>query len=160
MIRERILEKWERLAIEKEGYENTVYKDTLGNLTVGIGHLLIPEDKLKEGEFIEDDLVEKIFENDTSKIYSLSLKQAVELGKTSDFFILALMSANFQLGNFAAKFDETFSLLKKEEWEEAIKHLENSLWMRQTPIRANDFIDAIKKVYRLPWWKRIFQRRK
>ena len=46
---------FEKLIAEREGRRNDVYKDSLGKLTVGIGHLVVPSDHLNFGERISDE---------------------------------------------------------------------------------------------------------
>lgn len=159
MIPDRLFEKWERLAFEREGCSNIVYKDSLGKLTFGIGCLVFPGDNLKEGDYVEDERIDSVFLERSESVYAVSSAQAAQLGVTSQDFILALMSANYQLGNFAVKFGATFDLLKDGNWKEAIRHIERSPWMRQTPVRARDLINAITKAYAPPWWKRILTSR-
>lgn len=152
---DKIMELWEKLAIEREGYENTAYHDTKGILTIGIGHKVLPEDNIKAGDFKDNEWVEKTFQNDTARFYKIAAAQALELGKTSPEFIVALMSANFQLGDFKHQFPTSFGLLKEGYWQGAVINLRNSLWAKQTPVRVQDFITAIKTTYAPSLWRRV-----
>lgn len=145
---DRVLELWEKLSIEREGYENTVYLDHLGNPTVGIGHKVRPEDNLKQHDYIDDERVEKLFQADTSPAYKKALEQSLELGKTYPWFIAELISVNFQLGDFKNVFPTTFGLLKQGAWQAAVSNLQSSRWATQTPVRVDDLISAIRKAYR------------
>jgi len=55
---------FENLMALREGRETTVYLDSLGKPTVGIGHLVLPEDNLKVGDTITDEQVDALFKKD------------------------------------------------------------------------------------------------
>lgn len=133
--------------IEREGFRDRVYKDTRGNLTAGYGHFVQPKDGLKEGDGISRDLAETWLDQDLSRSYKNACQQGLELGKTTPEFIAALTCANYQLGDFKFKFPTTFNLLKQGAWQAAISNILNSNWNRQTPVRADDFIIAIRAAY-------------
>ena len=48
------LDAYENMMISVEGYRKTVYPDSLGIPTVGIGHKVVPSDNLKLGDQITD----------------------------------------------------------------------------------------------------------
>ena len=52
---------------QHEGIKLKTYKDTLGNLTVGYGHKVLPEDNLKEGDYITQDMANSWFTRDMAK---------------------------------------------------------------------------------------------
>lgn len=137
---------WKDHSIKREGCRADVYRDSLGRPTVGIGHLVQKKDYLKLGDKITDLQIEDFFQKDTAKALSVSLKQWKSIGIITPEFLAALISVNFQLGDFAWKFPNTYRLLKNHQFNKAIKNLENSLWARQTPLRVNDFINAIRSI--------------
>lgn len=53
--------------IEEEGMHRTVYADPIGLLTVGVGHLVTPQDNLRAGERISDSRMAKLFEQDLQR---------------------------------------------------------------------------------------------
>lgn len=53
--------------IEEEGIHRTVYADPVGLLTVGVGHLVTPQDKLRAGQRISEARVAKLLEQDLQK---------------------------------------------------------------------------------------------
>lgn len=141
------LDIWHKHALKREGKVLKVYKDSLGHWTGGIGHLLTPEDKkiYKLGDPISEEQSDIWFYEDTKKAEKISLKQAKEICIEYPWFIAALISVNFQLGNFATKFKTSYAALKRHEFDAVIENLRRSLWYKQTPVRVNDFIDAIEK---------------
>lgn len=150
---ENALIKWEPHARLREGYRTKVYKDSLGKLTVGIGHLVTPEDKLRDGDEISHTRVMLLFNDDTKKALETSLKQAYELGRFVDGkkydaeFLAALISVNFQLGDWSKKFFNTYPNLVQGKWCNVIASLKKSQWAKQTPVRVQDFCRAIEASY-------------
>lgn len=128
----------------REGYSTTVYADTEGNLTVGIGHLVTRADGLKYGDVISASKVNELFESDFAKAWSTTARQLSELGIDNVDFNAALASANFQLGDFKFKFPRAFAALKNRQFLVALSEINGTLWERQTPTRVADLTGAIR----------------
>jgi GH24 family phage-related lysozyme (muramidase) len=62
----RIGEKGDNLIRTEETKRSDVHDDKFGNLTVGIGHKVLPSDNLTEGQVIGDEQVENLFSQDKS----------------------------------------------------------------------------------------------
>ncbi len=137
---------WKKKAIEVEGCKNVVYLDTLGRETVGIGHLCTPSDGLKLGDQISAQRINQLFIQDTKAALETALKQFYAIGIETAEWLAALINVNFQLGDFSKKFPNSYTMLVNHLFDKVISNIENSLWMRQTPIRANDFIKAIREL--------------
>jgi GH24 family phage-related lysozyme (muramidase) len=143
--------------LKREGFRDKSYKDTLGKLTGGVGHLLTAEEKklYPEGTKIPKEVTDRWLIEDTEKAINASLIQAEDLGILDKEFIDALVSVNFQLGtNWNKKFPTAYKHLKNAEYERAIKEIKyvsenskkKSKWAEQTPVRVNDFVQAIKQL--------------
>ena len=130
----------------REGKRYDVYLDSVGKPTVGIGHLVLPEDKLKVGDRVTDEQINKWFDNDIKKALNKALAQCNELNIHDEEIINIFVSANYQLGDFKKVFDQTFLLIKNKRYSKAILNIASSKWMEQTPIRAGDMISAITKL--------------
>ena len=132
----------------REGKKTIVYKDSIGKLTAGIGHLLTQEDlkKYKLGSSVSEEQVSKWFEEDVKEAKTTAQTQAGELGISDPWFNVVLISVNFQLGDFKKKFPTTFQMLKDKKYKDATLALQKSLWNKQTPVRVKDFTDAISKL--------------
>jgi len=135
---------WKRHAVLREGRKNVVYLDSVGRETVGIGHLVRPRDKLHLGQHISDIQVDIFFEQDTAQALATSLIQWKAINKLTPQFLAALISVNFQLGDFSVKFKNSFKLLREHKFDQAIANIKASLWAKQTPTRVKDFISAIE----------------
>lgn len=143
-------ETWENFLdhlLEREGYRNTVYRDSLGKPTVGVGHLVLPEDNLRVGDTISDERVRELLESDAQKAYKAAVEQANELGINDSDFVIALGSVNYQLGTgWRNEFSRTWAHMEDGNYDQAIANIENSLWSRQTPVRTADFTNAIRDI--------------
>lgn len=152
--REEIKELWEQHALKREGMKRKVYKDTRGFLTVGIGHLVTPEDNLSYGEEISVERVFEFFDKDSEWAIDAAIEQAEEIGRTTTDFIVALTSVNFQLGPKWHKptkeggkgFINTYAHLVNGRYDKAIQGIYSSAWFRQTPVRVEDFAAAIRRL--------------
>lgn len=135
----------------REGKRKIVYKDSLGKPTVGVGHLVLPEDHLNVGDEISEAEIQSFLKKDSAKAWAAAKAQAKELGKAEDWdFVIALGSVNFQLGTAWNKtFKNTYAALLRGDYETAIKGVKSSIWARQTPVRTADFVAAIEEAYKV-----------
>ena len=138
----------------RECYREEVYLDTLGNPTCGVGHVLSSAENAQYaiGDVIKADILDTWLSEDAEKAWSSAAQQLHDLGINNMDFLLALGSVNFQLGtNWQHKFPSAYKALKDRDYEEAINQISTgsgtngqSKWKEQTPVRVEDFINAIK----------------
>lgn len=132
----------------EEGFVLKAYYDSLGILTVGIGHKVLPADKIKAGESITIARALDFFVKDTNVALNAAMQQAKDLNKYTAEFISALAHVNYQLGTgWKYKFSNTYALLKAGSYKTAISNLMNSAWYNQTPDRVHNFIAEIRRAY-------------
>jgi lysozyme len=132
----------QRLIID-EGKKNRVYKDHLGYLTVGIGHLVIKTDMLNEGDEINENRINNLFDTDISiaiedcyKIFGKSFIERLEENKQH-----ALINLSFNLGyNNLIKFRKFISAVLCENFDKAVNELKNSLWYKQVQKSRSEYI--------------------
>lgn len=105
------------------------YKDSTGHLTIGYGRNLT-DNGISEQE------AEYMFWND--------IQQAVREARTFDWFeglddvrknVIVDMIYNLGLGGFSS-FKGTIEHIKRGEYEDAARHMLNSLWAKQVKSRA------------------------
>jgi GH24 family phage-related lysozyme (muramidase) len=138
---------FEKLMELREGRKNVVYLDSLGKPTVGIGHLVVPDDGLNVGDRITDQQVDAFFRQDSATAMSAARSQAAEAGITDSAFIPYLASVNFQLGTgWTRNFTRTWKLIIEGKYQEAAAEVAQSIWAKQTPVRLHDFQDALRKL--------------
>lgn len=132
---------------QDEGFDNKVYKDSLGNLTVGIGHKLKPDElkKYKEGDVFDTDVLEDMFEKDFEVARSDAEKFAPDGLPDEAMDIITNMS--FQLGlPRLSTFKKFKKALKDKDFNKAADEMLDSLWAseEQTPERANRLADRMR----------------
>lgn len=138
---------FQKLMALREGCRTTVYLDTLNKPTVGIGHLVLPQDNLKVGDTITDERVAAFFAKDGATALAAARSQAVEAGITDSSFTPYLASVNFQLGvKWTHTFPDTWKIIVEGDYEGAAQALEGTIWARQTPVRVKDFQDALGRL--------------
>jgi GH24 family phage-related lysozyme (muramidase) len=141
----------------REGYKQSVYLDILGKPTCGIGHLLTKEENKKYPvkSLVPKRVIDNWFKEDVKTALDASKTQMKLLKLNDDDFKIALVSVNYQLGtSWHKKFPATWKLLKAKHYDDAIKELlyknppemEPSTWKEQTPVRVEDFVEAINKL--------------
>jgi GH24 family phage-related lysozyme (muramidase) len=135
----------EQLLKEREGVEKKAYKDSVGKLTVGIGHLVVPADGLKLGDEITDAQVSEFFKKDSAAAVSAAKSQASQAKISDANFMVYLASVNFQLGTGWNKVHKkTWALIMEGKYEEAADEAGKSTWAKQTPVRVKDFQQALR----------------
>lgn len=153
----------EKMLRGDEGVKNTVYWDSLGYPTVGIGHLILYR-KTRDmnlilrqlsadlghsvGSTIAQADITKLFNSDLGKTQAEIRKNRVigpVYAKLNRSRQMALENMAFQMGTGGlAKFKTSLALIGAGKYDEAAVALKNSLWARQTPGRANRICLVIK----------------
>lgn len=138
---------FEQLMRRREGVRLEVYLDSLRKPTVGIGHLVTPEDKLKVGDKITQQQVSAFFKEDGAEAIAAAKRQAGLAGIKSVDFVVYLASVNFQLGpRWYRRFRKSWQLILDGQYEQAAASLTATRWFRQTPIRVKDFQRALRRL--------------
>ncbi|AUU90418.1 lysozyme [Enterobacteriaceae bacterium ENNIH3] len=112
------------------------YKDSLGKITIGCGHLVLKNENFNDGitEKEADILLSRDLANVILEVQSLGLNVPDDW---NDFLIIM----TFQLGiNGVKKFKRMINALQVKNFREAIVQAKDSLWYRQTPNRVDDMI--------------------
>ncbi|TMN34126.1 glycoside hydrolase [Pseudoalteromonas sp. S2755] len=112
-----------------EGFSPTIYKCTEGKLTFGYGF------NVEAG--ITEDEAELLLVHRVEQVES-RLKQSFSwYTKLNEPRKAVLLNMAYQLGfNGLLKFSKTLALVKMGDYDQASEEMLNSLWARQTPIRA------------------------
>lgn len=138
---------FEALLKLREGCALTVYLDTRGRPTVGIGHLVTAADRLAVNDTITQAECDDLFAKDSASALAAATAQAAEAGITDPTFTPYLASVCFQLGNaWTAEFPNTWAMICRGEYEAAANALGVSAWASQTPVRVQDFQDALRRL--------------
>jgi lysozyme len=127
-----------------EGFRDTIYKDSLGKMTIGWGHLVTPQDKLIENVQYSKEFLNNLFEKDFQRAYD----EAEDLLKginIVDEVAGVIIEMVFQLGKQGvSKFKKMFEALAKQDYESASNEMLSSAWAKQTPERCQELSSLVK----------------
>ena len=128
-----------------EGFSSKPYKDQLGYLTIGYGHLILPNENILLKKQIHKKELEEIFEKDFNKALSKfnnTFKSFNLNEKESDLLIEMI----FQLGiKGCLKFKNLIKNIRKKNKHLVCFDMMDSLWYKQTPNRVKTLIKTFLK---------------
>ena len=129
-----------------EGMSLTAYEDTLGNLTVGIGHLVMPSDQIEEGQTITQDQCDSFFNKDLQiAIDSCTKAPNIPYLNQPELVQESLVNMCYNMGVARlAQFITFLNLLHNKNYEAAAMDLMGTLWAKQVPERAQRIANKIK----------------
>ena len=123
-----------------EGFSQKPYKDQLGHLTIGYGHLILSNEKFLLKKQMHKKELEQIFENDFKKAvsnFNTTLKPFVSNKREAELLIEMV----FQLGiRGFLKFKNLIKNMKKGNKYLVCLDMMDSLWYKQTPNRVRNLI--------------------
>ena len=135
------MDKMRKNLIQDEGIVLSAYKDHLGYLTIGCGHLI---DKAKGGKISMNAAMFILNEDINDRIAAIKDKSWFKACDT-DARRRALINMSFQLGvEGLEKFKNSLALIEQQKWKEAGAALRKSLWYEQTKVRAERTISRIE----------------
>ena len=135
----------EALLTEDEGVRYTVFLDTTGHPTVGIGHKVVPEDGLEVGDTITQEQVDTFFAADIKTAKTAAIKQMAEANITDMNFLPYLVSVCYQLGpNWINEFPKIWEHIRFRQYMLAAYNLTLTKWNRETPKRVAQFQMALR----------------
>jgi len=127
--------------IRDEGIRLSAYRDSLGNMTIGVGHLIVKGEsftKISNTEaldILENDI--SIAERRLTNIFP-SWRSLDEVRKR------AMLNLTFNLGYKLADFKRFLHAAKAEDWEKAADQLMQSRWYKQVKLRGPRIVHAIR----------------
>ena len=127
-----------------EGFRDTIYKDSLGKMTIGWGHLITPQDKLMENTQYSKEFLNNLFEKD----FDIACDQAMSLIGSYNICedaIGVVIEMVFQLGiGGVSKFKNMLEALKESDYAHAAVHMLASNWHKQTPERCEELAEILR----------------
>jgi len=128
-----------------EGFSSKPYKDQLGYLTIGYGHLILSNENILLKKKIYKKELEEIFEKDFKKAlynFNTKLKYFTSNKKEADLLIEMV----FQLGiKGCLKFKNLLKNMRKGNKHLVCFEMMNSLWYKQTPYRVKTLVKNFLK---------------
>jgi len=134
----------QRELVRDEGKRLTPYRDSLGNWTVGIGHLLIGRE-LKEFVDTATGKIRQLLTEDECAAFLSADIQDAEARLTrllpgwrmlDDVRQRALLNLTFNLGMRLGTFVAFLRYVEDEQWAQAAKELRHSRWWQQVKSRG------------------------
>ena len=125
---------------KNEGFSIRPYKDQLGHLTIGYGHLILPHEKHLKTNKNSNAHLKEIFVQDFNLAvndYKKFIKRKTYSKKDEELLIEMV----FQMGvNKVLKFKKLLSNMRKNNKHLVCFEMMNSLWYTQTPNRVKNLI--------------------
>lgn len=134
----------------EEGERLVVYLDSLGILTVGIGHKVLPRDNLKLGDRITPEREHALFEADVAEhsrelLHVLPWAQALDVVRRD-----VLLDLCFNMGlPRLLKFYHMLAYMQDGDWKQAAAALKDSAAYHQEPKRITRLACQIETGERL-----------
>lgn len=130
-------EKIKQQLIIDEGYRGAVYRDTLGLLTVGIGHLVLPSDNLAYGQYVDKKRIMDMFEHDLLHAEIGCRAIVKDFDTLCDDVQGVLVNMCFNLGAQGLKeFKKFLAAVGNRDFPKAAEEMKNSVWYTQVGARA------------------------
>ena len=121
-----------------EGYSKRVYKDTLGYDTIGIGFLVSSLE-------LDEDVCDIILERRLRKNEMVLQRKLTFYNKSPQKVKNILQNMYYQLGSSLFKFVKTLHYIEYSKYRAASMEMLDSLWAKQTPNRAKELSEAMRK---------------
>jgi GH24 family phage-related lysozyme (muramidase) len=131
-----------------EGVRTTMYLDSLGKATIGIGHLIKPHERERyaEGVEISMDEVEELFEMDLNRAAAGAeslIQECIghDLPPHVEEVILEMV---YQLGTQGVRnFSKMWKAMRVKDWKKASEEMKDSRWHKQTTKRCESLAEII-----------------
>ena len=131
--------------IRDEGRRTHVYIDSVGLPTVGIGHLVLPGDKLNVGELVSDERIDQLFNHDLSLAIQGARDLFPGLDKHPEPVQRSIVNLTFNLGKTGlSKFKKFIAAINACDYITAGNELKTSKWFGQVKSRAVRIVAAIQ----------------
>ena len=130
---------------KNEGFSLKPYKDQLGHLTIGYGHLILPNETYLLKNKTKKPHLNSIFDQDFERAlgdYKRFIKQKHHNRKDKEL----LIEMTYQMGaKRVLKFKKLISNMQKNKKHLVCFEMMDSLWYTQTPNRVKNLIRAFLK---------------
>ena len=137
-----------------EGEVLEIYKDSLGYLTLGVGHLIREDDEEygePEGTPISQEVVDRYYEADFDKhleeTYHVCEKNNMNFDDLPESIQHVLVNMCFNLGGTRlGKFKNMLNAVEDHDWERMAVEMEDSRWFKQVGRRSIELQEIVRSV--------------
>jgi lysozyme len=119
-----------RLSIE-EGRKHSIYTDTTGNVSVGIGRNLT-------GVGVSDDEIDLMFTNDIARTTAFLDANLPWWSTLDDVRQSVIVDMAFNMGGKLLQFHQMLAAVQSADWQTAYNQMLNSTWANQVGQRAQN----------------------
>jgi len=145
IVQAQSYEKCKAYLIQEEGKYNISYFDSMGNRTIGIGHKILPNERLLS---VDEEKIDELFRMDLLKAVDAARASVPNYDQHSEDVKIAIVSMTFNLGHAGFfKFKEFRKALIRKDYSRAIKEIDNSKWATQVPNRAKRVIKVLTNAH-------------
>jgi lysozyme len=134
-----------QMIIQHEGIRYEPYQDSLGNWTIGVGHLI--GDGSSPGEYagrrLSEAEVMQLFDQDFAHHLRIA-EQTPGWDKANKTGQAAMIDLAFNMGRWWTDWPNTSRALAEGDWEAAARGLEDSRWYDQVGRRAPTIVSMIR----------------
>jgi lysozyme len=143
-VKGQTFEEYYSFLVTFEGKRSLPYKDSLGKLTVGVGHLMKATDKVRHYSEAE---IQKMFAADLENAKQIATSMFPNFRTLHKQVKLILVSLSFNLGKSGlGKFKKFVTSINDNNFKAASSHLRDSLWFRQTGKRAKHHVGVLAQI--------------
>ena len=133
-----------------EGCKYEIYKDHLGYLTFGIGHLVKesdPEHGQEEGTAVSEERVAKAFQEDIDQVLADCDNLYDDYEELPEEVRLIIANMMFNLGYpRLSAFKGMKAGVDARDWNKAADEMVDSRWYKQVPNRAERLVQRMRSV--------------
>ena len=130
-----------------EGKSLKVYLDTEGLPTVGIGHLVRPEDNLKLGDVITEERCSQLFKQEVDIAVKSCYKLIPNFTNCPEEVKQIVCNMMFNLGpTRLAGFKKFLAAIKAKNYQEAANQMESSKWYKQVGDRSKRLVRRMRAI--------------
>lgn len=119
-----------RLSLE-EGRKHSIYTDTTGNVSVGIGRNLT-------GVGVSDDEIDLMFANDIARTVAFLNASLPWWSTLDDVRQSVIVDMAFNMGGALLQFHHMLAAVQASDWNTAYSEMLNSTWANQVGQRAQN----------------------
>jgi lysozyme len=151
----KLSENFTELMVKFEGEKLVGYRDSAGLPTIGIGHLILPQDSYKVGKSITKEESRRLFEID-SKWAIVAVNSLVKVPLTQNQ-VDALTSIIFNIGGRAFAGSSLLRKLNQKNYERAAAHFLD--WVKARSPKTGKLVTLKGLVTRRTAEKALFEKK-